>query len=172
MEDLFKKLGESVKTNKDLILPDLPTAPKFKTWRNRVRLQVSQHMPKRADDVMEWILKVEKKDITYVELGNSDDFYELDIVLAAAIGKILVGELGRKIHQLIDDTVKIHRKPPRGRQLLWHIYSYNKTAVDAGAIYDITDIIKVAWLGDERRLILGNNCRSEQTLIQLKRNDD
>ena len=95
-------------------------------------------------------MKVEKKDILYTDLEDSEGFPELDVVLAAAVGKILVGELGRKINQLIDDTVKIHQKPPRGRQLLWHIYSYNKTAEDSGAIYDITDLSKIQWLGDDK----------------------
>ena len=141
-------MSESVKTNKDLVLPELPTAPKFKNWRNRVRLNVSQYMPKRADDVMKWILKVERSE--YKDLENSEDFAELDVVLAAAVGKILVGELGRKIHLLIDNFVKLYEKPPRGRQLLWHIYFHNKTAEDSGAIHDITDMNAVKWLGDDK----------------------
>ena len=150
MEDFFRRINENFKTDKELRLADLPTPPKFKAWRNKLRTTLAQHIPKKADAVLKWILKVEQSDITFEDLANSEDFPELDVILLAAINRICVGELGRKINQLIDDKVKKDCTLVRGRQALWVIYDANKTAEDSGAIYDISDLIAVVWLGDAK----------------------
>ena len=150
MEDFFRRINENFKTDKELRLADLPTPPKFKAWRNKLRTTLAQHIPKKADAVLKWILKVEQSDITFEDLANSEDFPELDVILLAAINRICVGELGRKINQLIDDKVKKDCTLVRGRQALWVIYDANKTAEDSGAIYDINDLIAVVWLGDAK----------------------
>ena len=68
----------------------------WENWRNTVRTRVIQHVPSKAQAVLEWILAVEAKDATFESLSDSGDFPELDVELAAAVVHIVHGELGRR----------------------------------------------------------------------------
>ena len=38
----------------------------------------------------------------------------------------------------------------RGRQLLWLVYDYHRVSEEAGALYDISDLLQIEWLSDAK----------------------
>ena len=83
------------------------------------------------------------------DLADSEEFPELDVELADAVCKIAQGELGRAINARVDSQQK-QGILPCGRQLLLMVYNDNRTNEEAGQIYDILDLTKVQWLGDNK----------------------
>ena len=137
------------KSKGELRLPGYPKAPQYRAWCNKVRAALCTHVPKRADDVLSWVLKVYEPGATREQFADSGPFPELDVELANAIVGIVHGELAREVNAFVDAQQR-QRIVPRGRQLLWMVHMDHQTNEEFGAIYNITDLIKVQWLGDNK----------------------
>ena len=85
----------------------------------------------------------------YESLANSGKFLQLDVALSTEILRIAKGELGRTITRKVDTDAQ-KGSVTRGRQLLWLIYDYHRVSEEAGALYDISDLLKVEWLSDAK----------------------
>ena len=75
-------------------------------------------------------------------------FIDLDPKLLAAITDKAHGELGREITQKIEEYAK-QGKMFRGRQALFMVYQAMKVSEQAGALFDITDLMAVRLNGDK-----------------------
>ena len=106
--------------------------------------------------VLQWILEVERKDITDAELVDSGSFPELDVDLLAALVSIATGDLGRRITLRVDNDAK-KGILTKGRQILLMVYHWNRVNEEAGAIYDVTDLMQVQWLGDNNIATFDSN---------------
>ena len=150
LRTLLESLGLSEKGGaKTLTLPGQPKPPQFKAWRNTVRTRVIAHVPKRAEAALHWVLKVEQRGITFEALADSEGFDALDMELAAAITAVVVTELGRTINIVIDDRAK-QGLLTKGRQLLYMVYEHFRATDEDGALYDLSDLIRIEWLGDDK----------------------
>ena len=121
-----------------------------------MRQAVINCMPQHDEEVLDWLRKVEERDVDYRSLAHSGKFKRLDIALATDIARIARGELGRTITRTIDVDASKGRIT-KGRQLLWLIYDYNKTNEDAGALYDFNDLMKVEWISDNKMETFSEN---------------
>jgi hypothetical protein len=161
MFELFMKMakaggtveGDGAKSKEaDTIrLPQLPTAAQFKSWKNIVRSRVSSasKIPKEA---FEWIRMVEDDNVTYEMLNETPAKFEtLDAKLCAALSEVCKGEIGRKITLKTEEEAKA-RRLIRGRQVLWMIYEDFRINEEAGALHDITDLMKVTLKRDQTKI--------------------
>ena len=76
----------------------LPSVAKFRTWKTHLRKEVAGASG-RPQKAFAWICEVDKAE-SIEDLVDSGDFETLDAKLAADLGKILHGELGRQINVL------------------------------------------------------------------------
>ena len=82
--------------------------------------------------VLQWIQAIEDPDATFESLARSGKKYKgLDLKLAAAGMKIAHGEIGREIILAAELAAKEARLL-RGRQIMWRIYRWFRTAEAAG----------------------------------------
>ena len=147
---MFESLGLHDKGGKsDLKFPDQPNPAQFKHWRNTTRTSIISHLPKRAYEVLRWLLKIEQDSMTFVLLEDSEGFAALDMEVAAAGVRIVKGELGRSINIVIDDRAK-QGLLTKGRQVLFMIYEFFRQSDENGAMYDLADLMKVKYLGEDK----------------------
>ena len=143
--------GGKTKEADSIKLPQLPTSAQFKAWKNSVRSKVSaaSKFPKEAFD---WIIAVEADDVTYDALSTTPAKFEtLDAKLSAALTEICKGELGRKITLKTEEEAKA-RRLIRGRQILWLVYEDYRLNEEAGALHEITDLMKVTLRKDQNKI--------------------
>ena len=144
------------KSRVELSLPNMPKAPQFKAWKNKVRTALMNHVPDRASEVLEWINELDKPGVTVESLDDPGAFKRLNVELVHAVVKIVHGDLGREVNAVVDRCHK-QNKVPSGRGLLLMIYKDHATNEAAGAMYDITDLAKIKWLGDDKMRTFQNN---------------
>jgi len=75
-------------------------------------------------------------------------FDTLDAKLAAALSEICTSELGRKVTLKTEQEAKAGRMIC-GRQVLWIVYEEYRVNEEAGALRDITDLVKVTLKRDQ-----------------------
>ena len=75
------------------LLP-LPMTPQFDAWKIALRFEVvaASGRPKSA---FNWIIETENPKTTFEEMADCGEFESLDCKLAAALGKIAKGSIGR-----------------------------------------------------------------------------
>ena len=94
-------------------------------------------------------MEVEEASATYESLSTCPKkFNTLDAKLSAALTEICNGELGRKVSLRTEEEAKV-RKRIRGRQILWIVYEEYRVNEEAGALRDITDLMKVTLKRDQ-----------------------
>jgi hypothetical protein len=85
-------------------------------------------------------------------LGETATKFEtLDAKLSAALSEICRGELGRKITLKTEEEAKSTRLI-RGRQILWMVYEDYRLNEEAGALHEITDLMKVTLRKDQNKI--------------------
>ncbi len=135
-----KKEAESVK------LQALPRAPAFRNWKMAVRNEVAAASGD-PHNAFKWIIEVDSgKSID--EFDGSGAFPSLDAKLAAAITKIVSGNLSHKIHLAMETRAKTGRMLT-GRQMLLMVYDHYKISEVEGALLDFEDLTMVKLQGDD-----------------------
>ena len=81
--------------------------------------------------------------------GNWGMCPSFDTKLGSDVAKRGAGELGRKTHRA-DELGALKRCMMKGRQALWIIYEHLRTSDEAGAIYDLQDLIAAKLKDDDR----------------------
>ena len=100
-------------------VPALPTVPQFRSWKLTIRDAIAAASGK-PDLGFAWIRKTEKA-TTADDLQDSGTFPSLDAKLAAALSRILTGELARQIN-VIKEQKASEDLFLKGRQILYMIY--------------------------------------------------
>ena len=75
-------------------LPPLPATPQFDAWKIALRLEVVVASG-RPQPAFNWITQTENPNTTFEEMADCGEFESLDCKLAAALGKIAKGSIGR-----------------------------------------------------------------------------
>ena len=135
--------------DKELKVPSLPKPPQFKAWRNSVRTKVAERHPKKAKEVLGWILEVEDRDASIDSLEDIGAFLEVDVVLSSALTAVATCDLGREMNRFVGDRARDGRLA-RGRQLLWVIHDWNRVSGECGSYCDLEDLMSVERLGDNK----------------------
>ena len=76
------------------------------------------------------------------ELIKVRKFVSLEAKIAAALNKIIHGELSRQIG-LLKERLSMKETTLLGRQVIWFVYEHYKTSQSEGAILDFTDLMAV-----------------------------
>ena len=122
--------------------PMIPTAAQFKAWKTEVRSIVAS-ASKDPSGAFAWILEVESDSATYESLAiPSPQFETLDAKVSAGLAQVCKGELGRRVTLKTEEEAKVKRLI-KGRQILWMIYEEYRLNQEAGALHDITDLMKL-----------------------------
>ena len=90
-----RKEAESVK------IAALPNAPQFRGWKLALRAEVAAASGAPEAGFI-WIKRVEAKETTLEDLGDSQEFASLDAKLASALAKLTTGDLARTILLKLD----------------------------------------------------------------------
>ena len=109
-----------IKEAESIKLIPLPDVAQFEAWKNSLRSQVMAASGRR-EEAFRWILEVEDEQFSSEDLADCTDFESLDSNLAAAIGVIAKGNIGRLITRKMKTAAK-HKIILSSRQLLKLIY--------------------------------------------------
>jgi hypothetical protein len=98
-------------------------------------------------------MKIEADDMTFETLADTGkNWKRFDAVLHAAVVKSVSGELARDIALQGEIAAKAGRLL-RGRQSAFMVRKYFKTAEEAGAMFDLCDLLKVKSVGQGNKPI-------------------
>ena len=148
---LLRKMLSQRKSGKEadkVILPAVSDAPAFRAWRVTARTNVvaASGMGERA---FKWYCEIERPGMTFKRLYKTGSkFANLDAKILSAVTDKAHGELGREITQKIEEYAR-KGKMLRGRQAVWLIYQYMNVSEQAGALYDISDLMGVRLYHDK-----------------------
>ena len=87
-----------------------------------------------------WASRSEKAD--HDELEDSEGFPQLDAKMAAALSKIITGELARKLNA-IGEQLSLKDEMLTGRHVAWHIFQHYRTTDTEGAVLEFKDRLAV-----------------------------
>ena len=132
----------------------LPTATQFRAWRLLVRDEVVA-ASERGQKAATWVMEVDSPDATYDLLAESGEFMSLHVKLAAALSKLASGDLGRKLTQAKEVEARMGVML-KGRQALWMVYEYYRVNAEAGALFDLSDLLNVKLRGDALEAFMAN----------------
>ena len=107
--------------------------------------------------VCKWHLAVEVTGKTREDFEDPEGYPTLDRKIAAALGKIFKGELGRKVNNLERTLLAREQRMLSGRERLFLMYQFFRTNKNLGLIHSVFDLGKVAWLGDNHIERFRNN---------------
>ena len=158
LEALTSKSNEperpKVKEAESIRLPDFPSPETYRSWKISMRETV-RAASDQPDEAFKWLLEVYTKEATLESLRATGKFLTLDTKLLAALSKIVKGELGRRIlnHKEVEAS-KGHAV--RGRQVLLMFEQFFKTNEEAGSLYSVEDLLKVALNSDDLSTFIHN----------------
>ncbi len=132
----------------------LPSASQFRAWKLALRDEVAgaSGVP---DEAFAWAMCVERPETTFDSLGESGAFASLDAKLAAALSKILQGELARQVNIRKEKMASTGRLM-KGRQILWLLYQHFKISQAEGSLLEFQDLLNVKLQGDGLRTFLND----------------
>ena len=134
-----------------MCIRDSPTIAQLAAWRAYVKAALVEASGRKDETpIIQWIQCTEVEGTRHEDFEESGDGFEtLDRKLAAALIRVIKGELGRKVH-LESQKMHLRGKVLKGRQVYWMILSTFRTNPNMGVVYGVRDISKVQWLGDEK----------------------
>ena len=146
---LVRAFGGS-KTRKEqdkITLNPMPTPQQYRSWRLST-IQKVVAASGRGHRAFQWIMAVEDVDFGFEALGYPGREYKsLDAKLAAAITETATGELGRQLTHRTEVEMNAGRLIT-GRQLLWIMQEYFRLNEEAGAVYEVQDLMAVKFKDD------------------------
>ena len=117
----------------------MPNVIEFRARKITVRSEVAAASG-LGDEGLKWIMEVEKHGATFESSASSGKCHTLDIKLAAALNHASTGTVGREIATATEKAAQ-NDKLLRGRQALWLVYRWCATNQEAGALYELTDLL-------------------------------
>lgn len=135
---------------RSIYVPSLPQVPQFRAWQlaPRDEFDCASGSP---DDGLQWVLELGKK--SYNELGDSGMFPTLDSKLAAALSKVMGGELGRQIN-LKKEQVARKQQYLKGRQIWSMLHDHYRVSETDCPILKFHDLLNVEMKGGDLRAFL------------------
>ena len=112
--------GIRCKEAEGIKIAPIPAPQYIRTWRQRLREEVCSASG-NPDEAFKWIVRVEDRDATFDEFGNSGGFVTLDTKLAAALSRGLPGDLARKVEHAKEKLTMERRMLLKGRQILFMV---------------------------------------------------
>ena len=74
------------------------------------------------------------------ELALGGKFAKIDAMLAAAVAKVLNGELAGKINVMKEESLN-SKQMLSGRRTLWHAFHHYQSSEEEGSIFEFKDIL-------------------------------
>ena len=150
----FTREGVKKKEAEKLEFEPWPSVIKFRAWKMSFRREVASKSAKPTE-ALKWISEVDQaSDISDLSSSGSIfgltfwDFETLDFKIATALGKIIHGDIERRIN-IEDERQQIATgKMLTGRQIAFQIFSHFKVTEVEGALQDVTDLISLELNGD------------------------
>ena len=139
--------GRIKEADKVTLPQELPRAPEFRTWKNKVRMAVSAASGREDDSAFLWIQAVEHPEARLEHFAHSGEFPQLDRKLGIALFSVARGEVLRQLQRLSETEARAGRLL-KGRQCLHVIYEQYKMDEEAGSLYNMTDIMSVQLRSD------------------------
>jgi len=156
-------------------LPEgFPTIAQLPRWKAQLLACVCQ-CANRADEepVRKWLLKVERPKMTFKKLEKCPkEFTRLDRKLGTALGKILKGELARRVDVEEQRALRERNMLLSGRQKLFMMYDSFRTDESMARCYTIHDLCSVKWLGDNQLEALRNTWEDKVANQRESQSDD
>ena len=148
-EDLKRALK---KEHSEIKLPQYPTILQLNNWKLRLLERVLEASA-RTDEyrVTRWLKQTEKPGIKLRQLEDPGKNYRtLDRSLAAAIQKIVSGDLSRRIDLLKNRMLSGRgtRTLMSGRQMLLLMYRSFRVNRHSGPMHSVVDLSALRWRGD------------------------
>ena len=111
-----RRKAPRIKEADEIKLGSFPQVSQFRAWKNGVATIVNTASGRGDDLALRWFLMCEGSmgDITQFRRSGAR-VKTLDKKLATAIVKVVDGELGRKVHQLVGATQASEKRSPKGR---------------------------------------------------------
>ena len=132
-----------------IALPDLPQPIGYRAWMSAAVMEIVAVANRDdPDEVGRWVEKVFQQGMTLERLDDSQGFGTLDIKLAAAVMRIAKGELSSQISLEAERYKNRKGKVLKGRQCLFLVNEQYRMDENCGALFNISDLISVQWLGD------------------------
>ena len=129
----------------------LPMQPQLKNWQAALRSEGAA-CSGRGQEGWDLLRNVELSGTTFESLAHPEPKWRNVVaMLAAALTRILLGEIGRKVNLEIDKWAK-KGVMVNGLQILWLIYRHYDLEEGLGAVYDIEDLMSLSLSGGERGL--------------------
>ena len=130
-------------------LPELPQPIDYRGWVSAVTMEVAAVANRDdPDEVARWLHRVFRPGATMKQLGDSHGFGSRDLKLAAAIMRIAKGDLAARIALEAERHQNQLGRILKGRQCLLMVCERYRLDERCGALYNISDLISVLWLGD------------------------
>ena len=124
----------------------------FRTWKLQLRDEVASASGD-PDAAFRWLNEVERDSVEIEQYASSGRFPSLDAKLAAALSRILTGDLLHQVNLLKERYAKMGLLL-KGRQILWQIYKHYKISEADGALLDLRDLLAVTLHGDNLRAFM------------------
>ena len=139
--------GPYAKRPQSVSVPKFPKLQELTVWMNRLARNLwsaSQYGDRKE---VGWLLEVYEK--SFDELGDSgeDRFAHIDGLLAQSAEKILPPDLWRVYQEKCAEAMK-RKDCVLGRQIIWLIVNYFKTANHMSTVYSYSNLEELAWFGD------------------------
>ena len=110
----------------------------WRAWKANAIHAIVSAAGRHDDSALEWVMKVQAHEAVDLETPG-DGWVTLDRELAAALTRILRGELGRQLTLTSNDAVS-SGQVARGRALLALVFAYYSAGNNAMVMFDITHI--------------------------------
>jgi hypothetical protein len=136
-----------VKEGEKISLLQYPTLPQLLAWKQNTRAEVVA-VSGMGQKAFTWITRAEDPEVSIEELMNPGDFESLDAKFAAAIGKIMKGEAGRRMAQRVNDASK-KGIMLTGRAMYHYLLQDFEVSLERGAITGYASLKAVTWCGDD-----------------------
>ena len=146
-KDHLKTHPKSVK-EKDLKLPSLPEAPEFDLWKDQVYHKIVT-AAQRGSIIHPWVVKIEKPEVTFDDLSDTEGYDTLDAALCCAIFEVAKGELSGTL-TLKSRELRSQGHPLTGRQALFMVYAEFAIDEKRGALYDLSDLMLLRFKSDDQ----------------------
>ena len=148
-DEILRMVPKGRKEADKITLQSLPPPHLFRQWKITIRKSIisASICPKAT---WHWLMEVERDVVGFDRLVEPGEFFEtLDVKLASAIDTLVKDNNSLKGDIMI--KTELMAKADRmlsGRQALHMVYSYFKTDVENGMVYDIEDLIAVTLQGN------------------------
>ena len=132
----------------EIKLNQLPEVPQFTAWKQQLRsIVMGASGTGRAS--FDWIMAAENPDVGFAESATTGEYESLDVKLAAAIGKIAKGRIGKILSTLIESEARKGNFVTE-RQMLRIVYEQYEVDKAKGQIFDLSNLMTLTYPGDEK----------------------